>query len=33
VPIGAFDDVQVQRVLSLPADQQPLYVIPVGRRK
>lgn len=33
VPIGAFDDVQVQRVLTLPADQQPLYVIPVGRRK
>jgi SagB-type dehydrogenase family enzyme len=33
VPIGAFDDAQVQRVLALSADQQPLYVIPVGRRK
>lgn len=33
VPIGAFDDVQVQRVLALPADQVPLYVIPVGKRK
>ncbi len=30
VPIGAFYDDQVQRVLGLPADHQPLYVIPVG---
>ena len=30
VPIGAFRDEQVQRVLSLPKDQQPLYIIPVG---
>ena len=30
VPIGAFDDAQVQAVLSLPADHQPLYLIPVG---
>jgi SagB-type dehydrogenase family enzyme len=30
VPIGAFHDEQVQRVLSLPKDQQPLYIIPVG---
>lgn len=30
VPIGAFNDVQVQQVLALPADQQPLYLIPVG---
>lgn len=30
VPIGAFDDRQVQRVLSLSDDQMPLYVIPVG---
>jgi SagB-type dehydrogenase family enzyme len=30
VPIGAFDDPGVQRVLSLPADHEPLYVIPVG---
>lgn len=30
VPIGAFSDAQVQRVLSLPAAEQPIYVIPVG---
>jgi len=30
VPIGAFYDDQVQRVLGLPADHQPLYIIPVG---
>ncbi|MBM4445011.1 MAG: SagB/ThcOx family dehydrogenase [Chloroflexi bacterium] len=30
VPVGAFDDRQVHRVLSLPEDQMPLYVIPVG---
>lgn len=30
VPIGAFDDQGVQRVLGLPADHQPLYLIPVG---
>jgi len=30
VPIGAFYDEQVQRVLSLPKNQQPLYIIPVG---
>jgi SagB-type dehydrogenase family enzyme len=30
VPIGAFIDRQVQEVLALPADQQPLYLIPVG---
>ena len=29
-PIGAFYDEQVQKVLSLPKDQQPLYIIPVG---
>lgn len=29
-PIGAFYDEQVQRALSLPRDQQPLYIIPVG---
>ena len=31
VPIGAFHDAEVQRVLSLPRNQQPLYLIPVGR--
>jgi SagB-type dehydrogenase family enzyme len=30
VPIGAFYDEQVKDVLSLPPDQQPLYIIPVG---
>ncbi|MGQ9600141.1 MAG: SagB/ThcOx family dehydrogenase [Anaerolineae bacterium] len=30
VPIGAFDDKGVQKVLGLPADHQPLYLIPVG---
>lgn len=30
VPIGAFHDEQLQSVLSLPGDHEPLYVIPVG---
>lgn len=30
VPIGAFDDGQVQEVLALPTDHKPLYLIPVG---
>lgn len=30
VTVGAFDDAGVQRVLSLPSDHEPLYVIPVG---
>ena len=30
VPIGAFHDDQVQEVLNLPEDHQPLYLIPVG---
>ena len=30
VPIGAFQDDQVQAALQLPADHQPLYLIPVG---
>jgi SagB-type dehydrogenase family enzyme len=30
VPIGAFYDGDVQRVLALPDDQAPLYLIPVG---
>lgn len=33
VPIGAFLDDQVQQVLSLPRDHQPLYLIPVGHPK
>ncbi len=31
VVVGAFYDVDVQEVLELPADHEPLYVIPVGR--
>jgi SagB-type dehydrogenase family enzyme len=30
VPIGAFRDSDVQKVLGLPADHQPLYLIPIG---
>ncbi|MHC5011935.1 MAG: SagB/ThcOx family dehydrogenase [Planctomycetota bacterium] len=30
VPIGAFDDGRVHRVLELPGRHQPLYLIPVG---
>ncbi len=30
VPIGAFEDELVKSVLSLPADHEPLYIIPVG---
>jgi SagB-type dehydrogenase family enzyme len=30
VPIGAFYDAEIQKALSLPADHQPLYLIPVG---
>jgi SagB-type dehydrogenase family enzyme len=32
VTVGAFDDEQVADVLSLPEDEQPLYIIPVGRK-
>ena len=30
VPIGAFDDERVKDILSLPPEQEPLYIIPVG---
>ena len=30
VPVGAFYDDQVQAALGLPADHQPLYLVPVG---
>jgi SagB-type dehydrogenase family enzyme len=30
VPVGAFHDDQVQQALALPADHQPLYLIPAG---
>ena len=32
VTVGAFHDEEVTRLLNLPADEQPLYIIPVGRR-
>lgn len=31
VPIGAFDDAELQRVLGLASDHRPIYLIPVGR--
>lgn len=31
VPVGAFDDRAVQRALNLPEDEEPLYLIPVGK--
>jgi nitroreductase len=30
VPIGAFDDAEVRRVLALGEGEDPLYLIPVG---
>lgn len=30
VPIGAFDDIEVRKILQLPANESPLYLIPVG---
>jgi len=30
VPIGAFNDAELSRALGLPADHEPLYLIPVG---
>jgi SagB-type dehydrogenase family enzyme len=32
VPVGAFDDRGVGRVLRMASEEQPLYLIPVGRR-
>ena len=31
VPVGAFDDAAMHRVLGLPSDHRPIYLIPVGR--
>ncbi len=31
VPIGAFDDAGIQRAIGLPAEEQPLYLVPVGQ--
>lgn len=33
VPIGAFNDGEVAKALSLPEDEIPLYIIPVGHKK
>jgi len=33
VPVGAFHDDQVHRVLALPKNHEPLYLIPVGRKR
>lgn len=33
VPVGAFYDDQVSRVLNLPENHEPLYLIPVGRER
>lgn len=30
VPVGAFDDAAVKRVLGVPQDHEPLYLLPVG---
>lgn len=31
VPVGSFDDDAVSEILGLPADHEPLYLLPVGR--
>ncbi len=33
VPIGAFYDDQVKKVLSLPEDHKPLYLVPLGHKR
>lgn len=32
VTIGAFSDEQVTKLLNLPGDEQPLYIIPIGKK-
>jgi nitroreductase len=32
VVVGAFYDEEVAKLLGLPGDKQPLYIIPVGRK-
>ena len=32
VTIGAFNDQEVSKILNLPKDEKPLYIIPVGKR-
>lgn len=31
VVLGAFEDARVKRVVNMPADEQPLYIMPIGR--
>ncbi|MCS7215202.1 MAG: SagB/ThcOx family dehydrogenase [Thermodesulfovibrio sp.] len=33
VPVGAFNDEDVKKILNLKETEQPLYIIPVGRKK
>ncbi|MEN2994651.1 MAG: SagB/ThcOx family dehydrogenase [Thermodesulfovibrio sp.] len=33
VPVGAFNDEEVKKILNLKEAEQPLYIIPVGRKK
>jgi len=33
VTIGAFNDQKVSRILNLPKEEEPLYIIPVGKRR
>ena len=33
VPIGAFQDRQVKKVLNLPKNIEPLYIIPIGYQR
>ena len=33
VPVGAFNDEDVRKVLSLPSDHEPLYLIPLGHTR
>ncbi len=33
VPIGAFTDIEVSKILSLPKDTKPLYILPVGYKR
>ncbi|HEY74339.1 MAG: nitroreductase [Chloroflexi bacterium] len=33
VPVGAFDDAGVKKTLALPSQEEPLYLLPVGRAR
>jgi nitroreductase len=32
VAVGAFNDELIQKILNLPKEQKPLYIMPVGRK-